>query len=175
MADARFEDVSFADQPLRLGIESTEDLSVASALLQDAVGRAGDVTWMSRRRRLVLLLNRFRWEDRDAASRERRAFERVRTALVLDNVMKVQVRGLDPARKDDVFALLSIQFELGDEPSGLLRLTGAGDAEIALEVECLDGQLMDLTRPWEAASGRPPEHGADPGPNDSVGGDPDAG
>ncbi|MEO1318247.1 MAG: DUF2948 family protein, partial [Pseudomonadota bacterium] len=79
--DARFEEAPVTDRPLRLRAESAEDLQIISSLVQDAVARASDVAWMRRKRRLVLLINRFRWEDAEAAEREGRPFERVRSAL----------------------------------------------------------------------------------------------
>ena len=42
--DARFLDVARSDQPLRLGIASVGDLEVASALIQDCVGLAGEIS-----------------------------------------------------------------------------------------------------------------------------------
>lgn len=152
--DARFLDVAPSDQPLRLGIASAEDLQIASALMQDCVGLTGEISWMPRRRRLALLVNRFRWEDREAAERQRRAFERVRTALVFDSVLAVRASGLNPSDKDTVYSVLRMTFEEADPPAGTLTLDLAGDGALALDVECLDGQIVDLSRPW-AAQGAP--------------------
>lgn len=154
--DARFHDVAPSDQPLRLGIASAEDLDVASALLQDCVGMAGEISWMPRRRRLALLVNRFRWEDREAAERQGRSFERVRTALVFDSVQAVRSSGLDPSDKDTVYSILRMRFEEHEAPSGTLMLDLAGDGALALDVECLDGQVLDLSRPWIARTA--PDH-----------------
>ena len=57
MADARFEDGQ--DKPLRLRAESVQDLSVLSALLQDAVLPSSEISWMPRRHRLAVLVNRY--------------------------------------------------------------------------------------------------------------------
>lgn len=150
MTDATFEDGAPADQALRLAVETSDDVTVASTLLQDAVGQTGEISWMQRRRRLVMLLNRFRWEDAEAAKAQRRTPERVRAALVCDDVMAVKARGLDPSDNDTVFSLLSIGFEPGEAPAGRIVMTLAGDGELALDVECLDMRLIDLTRPWHA-------------------------
>jgi hypothetical protein len=148
--DARFEDVSHSDQPLRLSIESPEDLDVASALIQDAVGLAGEISWMPRRRRLAVLVNRFRWEDRDAAVRQRREYERVRTAVVFDSVLAVRASGLDPREKDMVYSILRVSFEPGEDGAGTVTIDLAGDGAVALDVECLDARVLDLSRPWVA-------------------------
>lgn len=155
MEDARFEDGASADQPLRLLVESDEDLSVASALLQDAVGTAADISWLPRRRRLVMALNRFRWEDRSSAEKQRRPYERVRTTLVIDSVLSVKARGLDPADKDMNFAVLGLVFEPSADGAGRLILQLAGDGDLALDVECLDLRLSDVSRPWVAKAGAP--------------------
>ena len=146
--DARFEDG--AERPLRLRAESPEDLAVLSALVQDAVAQTSEIAWAKRQRRFSLLLNRFRWEDVPAAERQRRAFERVQAVLVVDDVLRARTNGVDPSDRDLVLELLALVFEPGEEGVGVLRLVLAGDGEIALDVECLDVTLTDVTRPYEA-------------------------
>ncbi len=157
--DARFEDAPASDRPLRLLAESADDLAVISSLVQDAVGKAGDIAWMPKKRRLVVLVNRFRWEDSAGAEQAHRPFERVRSAVTLESVLSVRARGVGPADRDQVFDLLAIVFEPAEGCAGTLTLTLAGNAEIAVEVECLELTLADLTRPWEAKAGKAPEHG----------------
>ncbi len=157
--DARFEDAPLSDKPLRLRAEGPEDLEVISSLLQDAVGKAGDIAWMPKKRRLVVLVNRFRWEDSAGAEQAHRPFERVRSAVTVEGVLGVRARGVGSANRDQVFDLLAIVFEPSKGCAGTLTLTLAGNAEIAVEVECLDLTLADLTRPWAAKADRAPEHG----------------
>lgn len=155
MEDARFEDGVPADQPLRLQVESVEDLQIASALLQDAVGTVGEISWLPRRRRLALLVNRFRWEDVRAAEVQHRPFERVRTAVLVDSVLSVKTRGIDPNEKDMTYALLGLAFEAGEDGAGQLLLQFAGDGDLALNVECIDLRLSDMSKPWVAKAGVP--------------------
>ena len=158
-ADARFEDAPFSDRPLRLRAEDPEDLGVISTLVQDAVARVGDIRWLERRRRLVLLMNRFRWEDAPAASAQRRPFERVRTALTIDCVLGLQARGIDPGQPEGVLAVLALGWEERTAPAGHLRVSLAGGGELRAEAEALEVALTDLTRPWEARSAEMPRHG----------------
>lgn len=158
--DARFEDVTISDRPLRLKAEGDEDLRVISALMQDAVGKTADIVWMAKRRRLVFVLNRFRWEDLKSAERQHRAYERVQTAFSVHDVTKVRARGLDPNDKDMVFSVLALAFDRKEDGSGTVRIMLAGDGEIAAEVECLDATLADLTQPWRAMARKAPEHRA---------------
>ncbi|MBZ0124315.1 MAG: DUF2948 family protein [Roseovarius sp.] len=152
--DARFEEGGEA--PLNLGALDAGDLQVISSLVQDAVCPAAEMAWRPRERRFALLLNRFRWEDE---GRDRHGPERVRSVLAVDNVIKVSSQGLDRHDKDLVLSLLSISFEPGEDGTGEVLLTLAGDGAIRLEVEALEVTLRDVTRPYRAPSGKAPGHG----------------
>lgn len=154
--DARFEDGG--DKPLRLMALDSDDLAVISALVQDAVFPVTEMTWQPAHRRFALLLNRFRWEDAEAAERRGRPLERVQSVLAFTDVEKVQSQGLDRAEKDLVLSLLSIAFEPGEDGTGRVLITLAGDGAIALEVEALDVVLQDVTRPYIAPSHHRPSH-----------------
>jgi hypothetical protein len=154
MSDARFEDSG--EQPLRLTAATADDLAVISALAQDAVCKVERVQWMAQRRRFAMLLYRFRWEDRADAEKANRSYERVAAALTIDDVSVVKSHGVSPANRDDVFNVLSVDFAPGEDGAGVLTIECSGDAAFALDVECLNVSLVDLTRPW-SAGGRP-EH-----------------
>ena len=156
MPDARFADAD--PRPLALRAEDAADLRVISALVQDAVVTAGDIGWEASRRRLSLLLNRFRWEDADAARREGRPFERVRALLVLSDVMHLAGDGIDCGDPDLVLSLLTLDWSPGQDGTGTVTLTFAGDGALAAEVECISVDLRDVTRPYVAPSRRAPEH-----------------
>jgi hypothetical protein len=156
MADAKFSDG--AEQPLRLKAETTDDLAVISTYVQDAVGQNAEISWLAKKHRFAILLNRFRWEDRANAEQQGRRYERVQSMLVVDTTLKVSAQGLDPADKDMAFELLSIGFEEGEDGAGKVVLTLAGDGAIALDVECLDVTLSDVSRPYVARSSHVPTH-----------------
>ena len=160
MSDARFEDAPYTDRPLRLRAVGEDDLAVISSLAQDAVGKAGEIVWMPRKRRLVVLVNRFRWENHIGDPAGPHACERVRTALTVEGVQKVRARGLDPHDSERVFELLALLFQPADGPAGTLTLTMAGGAEVAADVECLELSLTDLSRPWAAKAQKMPVHEA---------------
>lgn len=155
------QDASFHDgreAPLYLGVEDPEDLNVLSSLVQDAVFPITEMTWRAAERRFALLLNRFRWEDRDSADKRKRGYERVQSLLVVDQVLRVSSQGVDRSDKDTVMSLLSVSFEAGEDGAGHILLTLAGDGAIRLEVEALDATLRDVTRPYLAPSGHAPHH-----------------
>ena len=156
MTDARFEDADEA--PLRLIATGAEDLTVMSALLQDAITTTSEIKWLRRRKRVTLLAGRFRWEDQAAAQAAGRPYERVQAMLTIDSVQNVQANGIDPTDSEAVLSLLSMAFEEGEDGAGRLILTFAGDGALAVNVEAIDLTLRDITRPYEAQSATAPSH-----------------
>jgi Protein of unknown function (DUF2948) len=156
MTDARFEDG--ADVPLRMIAQGPDDMPVLAALLQDAVFPITEMVYDRKRRRFALLLNRFRWEDRAAAQRGGRGFERVQSVLVVQDVLGVQTQGIDRADRETVLSVLTMAFAPGEDGAGRITLTLAGDGAIALMVETLDATLTDVTRPYLAPSKKAPHH-----------------
>ncbi|TNF21758.1 MAG: DUF2948 family protein [Rhodobacteraceae bacterium] len=154
--DATFEDGREA--PLYLAAMDLEDLQVLSALAQDAVFPITEMRWQPRARRFAILLNRFRWEDLPAAQRRGRTPERVQTLLVVDNVLKVASQGVDRSDKDLVLSLLAVGFEPGEDGTGDVLLTLAGDGALRLSVEALEVTVKDVTKPYLAVSGKAPDH-----------------
>ena len=156
MTDARFEDGE--DAPLRLIAQDDADLQILATLVQDAVFPITEMTYSKRQHRFALLLNRFRWEDREAAQRAGRPYERVRSLLVMENVLGVRTNGIDRADKDTVLSLLSLTFRAGEQGAGVVELVLAGDGAIALQVEAIEAVLTDVSQPYLAPSGKVPEH-----------------
>ena len=156
MADASFADG--AEKPVRLRAENTEDLAVISALIQDAVGQNGETSWQMKNHRFALLINRFRWEDKEAAEARGRPYERVQSTLVIDGALKVGGEGLNPADKAQIFALLALEFAAAEDGAGTMSLILQGDGAIHLQVECIDVTLTDVSRPYVARAKHVPHH-----------------
>lgn len=136
--------------PLQLLAQDQDDLAVISAALQDAVLKVGDIVFEPKARRLTISLNRFRWE---ADKRQR-----VRSALQLGGVLKVQARKIRRDRRDAVLELLAIDFEPQGAPGGLLTLRFAGGGDLRVGIECIDAVLVDVSEPWPTP--RAPAHEA---------------
>ena len=158
-SDARFEDG--AEKPLNIGAMDAEDLKILSALAQDAVFPISEMTWRPKDRRLAILLNRFRWEDSDAAARQNRKPERVQSVLVIEHVQAVSSFGIDRKDQDTVLSLLEVGFDTPDDVSGHVTLVLAGDGAIRASVETLELSLKDVTKPYVAPSKRIPNHPSD--------------
>jgi len=156
MADARFDEGT--DSPLYLAARDGDDLVVISTLVQDAVFALAEMHFRRRKRQFAVLLNRFRWEDRARADQAGRGYERVRSLLVVGDVLAVQTSGLEPRQRGVGLSLLQISWQPGPDGTGTVILTLAGGAVIALKVEALDATLKDVTKPYVAPSHRAPEH-----------------
>lgn len=131
------------DARLLLLADTVDDVPLISALVQDAVVHAADIAWEPKARRLVLLLNRFRWEAGDAT--------RIRTALRLENVTRLQRRGWPHG--DAILALLAITVD-----ADAITLSFAVGPTLRAEIECVDLILEDMSEPWPAL--RQPHHDA---------------
>jgi hypothetical protein len=154
--DARFEDGG--DQPLHLKARDAEDMTILSALCQDAVVPMGEISYDAGQRRFAMLLNRFRWEDADRAAKRSRPVERVQSVLLFDDVMSAKSSGVSQAEKDTILSVLAITFTPTKDGAGTVEITLAGDGDILLDVEALDVTLKDVTRPYVAPSKTRPNH-----------------
>jgi hypothetical protein len=133
---------------LKLRALDAEDLSLISAHLQDALARVCDLVYLPDKRRFALVLSRFDW----AAEAEGR-FERMRTGLHFEGVTRVRCRHVARDRPEAILSLLAVSFEPGREPpEGCVRLIFAGGADIVLDVECLEAQLIDLGPRWKVVA-----------------------
>ncbi|MEL7544269.1 MAG: DUF2948 family protein [Pseudomonadota bacterium] len=131
------------------------DLQVISAQMQDAVLSSDDIDWAARAHRFALIANRFAWDaDVDAGAAREPTGERRAAVLRFSHVLRARLQGIDPKAEDTVLSLLAIQFEETEAPGGVITLTFAGDGAIALDVECIEAELVDLAE-GRAAVGRP--------------------
>jgi hypothetical protein len=132
-----------ADTPLKLVALDAEDLEVFSAHLQDFVLKIADLVYLPRDKRLAFVGNR---ADRRAGGQLRRR----RAAGHFDRVTKVSSRGLDRSAPRTVLNLLAITFVREEDPSGEIELHFSGGASLKMQVECIEGQVVDLGPVWAA-------------------------
>jgi hypothetical protein len=137
---------------LRLLAEDEEDLKIISAHVQDAVMRVGDLVYLPRQHRFVLMLYRFCWEDCPDAG----LGARVLTGLHFDSVLKVRSHDVRQDNPDAVVELLAINFTPGSDGGGVVDLMLAGGGGVRLFVECIAAALRDMTEPRPAVAR--PEH-----------------
>ena len=145
--------------PLALLAADEEDLSVVSAVLQDAVAKVGDFAFLGAARRFAFVANRFVWEE--GASKARGPFSRVRVGVHFDDVARVRSRGVDLGAKDAVVDLLSLAFKEAEDGAGTITLTLAGGGAIALDVDAINVTAEDISVPWRTQNR--PDHEASAG------------
>ena len=145
---------------LKLVAFDKADLEVLSVHMQDAILRLVDMSWDPASRRFVALMNRFDWLQAGEASAGskplKKPYERHRCALRFDHVNAIQLKNIEPARRNTTLSLLAIQFEPGDPPSGKIELIFADHRSIRLDVECIEAELTDLGEGWSVRS--KPQH-----------------
>lgn len=132
-------------QPLRLSAQGQDDIPVMSAAFQDAVAQLGDFKFDRNSHRLTAVFNRFRWEDGSLGQGWR-----TRSALDVSGVLSVQSKRLKKNNPAAIVSLLSLTFDAGDSPGGILNFSFSGGGEIRLTVECIDLLLVDISEPWPA-------------------------
>lgn len=128
--------------PLTLLAQSAEDLPALAALLQDATLRTPDIRFDTRAHRLVLLINRYRWEAGIPT--------RTRAALRVEATLRVQQQSW-PKSPDAVLNLLTLDWA---EPH--LTLIFSDNITLRTTAEALDLMLEDLGDPW--TTDRLPKH-----------------
>ena len=134
---------------LKLLALDTEDLSVVSAHLQDAVFKTDGLAYDARHHVFSVVVNRFVWET---AGGRGKAFERRRAVVAFKRVQAVRSLGIDRKATDAVFSLLAVNFTPeGEGPDGTLELVLSGEASIVLDVECVEVQLADTGGAWETS------------------------
>lgn len=116
--------------------------------MQDAVLKAGDLSYLRKARKFALIANRFVWEQGPRPEH----FERRRAGLHFERVNKVMAQNIRRDDKETVLSLLSIGFEAGEAPSGAIVLDFSAGGSIRLEVECIEARLSDLGPAWATAN-----------------------
>lgn len=131
---------------LKLFALDRDDLEVVSTHVQDSVVAVADIHWRPHEKRLLMLLNRFDWEQAQCADPH---YHRRRTALRFDRVTACQCRHMTPHDKNAVLNLLAVEFAETTAPAGVVTLVFSGDMALRLEVECLEAELADLGPVWD--------------------------
>jgi hypothetical protein len=146
---------------MRLMAKDGDDLAVIAACLQDALVPISEVQYLTGEQRLIMLLNRFRWE-RQPAGRQTPATkkagadasfhdaddyfdteQRIHCGLCIDKVTAVRSRGVDLKKRGRFLSLLTLQVD-GEN----LNLVFSGGGVIQLTVSELSVFLSDMGEGW---------------------------
>ncbi len=134
---------------LKINALDRADLEVLSANLQDAVISMGDMRYIENQQQFIMVLNRFDWKDALNPKRQKSAYKRHRAGLQFGHVLNVKQLQLNHVDDEAVVALLSLEFEETEAPSGIITLVFAAGGAIKLEVECIEARLSDLGMTWQ--------------------------
>ena len=156
-ADARFADA--AGNGLRLRACDADDLRVISMFVQDAVFHKRETNWDRRRREFAILLSRYRWEYGTQPGSKASAPERVRAVLRIADILSLTAEDCAGDAAPDAFSILELAFAPAAGGAGRMSVVLSGDREIAIEVECVEVSLTDVSSPYPAVSQNPPDHG----------------
>lgn len=146
---------------LRLVAFDREDLEIISANLQDSLVRVSDIAFVPRSKRFALLGARFDWVAAASGS-----WERCRTGLHFECVLKVSCSGFTQRDRTLILNLLSIGFKETAAPAGEVELIFSAGCALRLQVECLEARLRDLDVRWKAKA--LPGHPCGDWPDDEV-------
>jgi hypothetical protein len=148
-----------AEPTLKLTALDAEDLEVISAQMQDATLLVGEITYLARQKKLVLVANRFCWESTASEDGGGSHFRRCRCGLQINRVFSVKYAKVRRDNADGVLSLLAILFHPdADPPGGVIEFTFSGGGALRAEVECIEVALDDLGVSWETP--RKPDHAA---------------
>ncbi|HJP21507.1 MAG TPA: DUF2948 family protein [Alphaproteobacteria bacterium] len=155
--------------PLKLSAQSSTDLEVISACLQDALTRMGDMIYLPRERRFAAIFSRFMWETAPARSLGLGLYRRVSCGVHFDGVLRARIQGLRQDSLDEVLELLALEWQEGEDAEVEITLVFAGGGLIRLEAECIECQLTDMGASWTTR--RKPAHAGVDADAESLGGD----
>ena len=154
------QDASFsegADRALYLGAFNPQDVEIISTILQDSMFCINDLAWLKKKQRVAVLVNRFRWENKSEYIDKNSAPERVKSLLIIDNVLNISSQGID--RSDDSEPLNLLNLDLKKTKKNIfLTLLLSNFGAIRCELEAIELSIKDVTRPYKAHSENIPYH-----------------
>ena len=121
---------------LKLLAETEEGLEVLSAAMQDAIVRVDGVHFDKMAQTLTLNMSRYCHDLGDG--------KRVKSGLLLNNVLSLRGKGIDRSDPEAYLVLLSMSFQVGSKPpTGDLTLVFAGGGELLAKVDYIEARLVD--------------------------------
>ena len=137
--------------PLKLQIRSVDDVSVLSALLQDALINSRDIHIDLNRAEIALIADRYCWEG------DKTQAERVLAGLRIGGVKAVQHKNMAVAGDETLFYnLLDIAYEKASEEQSYLIFTFSAGSAMRLQIDRLMMAFSDIAPPRPAIA--TPDH-----------------
>jgi hypothetical protein len=137
---------------LKLLAEDADGLAIVAAAAQDGLVKPQDMKFDVKSRTFGLEISRFQWER----AGKRVPYFRSRAVLAFVGVESVRSRSVSKDI-DAVHSLMHVTFKPGAEPpGGVMTLFFSGQAQVQLDVECIDVTLADIGTAWPTR--RRPDH-----------------
>ena len=154
------QDASFlegTDRALYLGAYTPEDVEVISSILQDGIFCINDLAWLKNKRQVAVLINRFRWENKSEYTDKNSTPERVKSLLIIDNVLNISSQAIDRSKGSEPLNLLCLDLKQSKK-NIFLTLLLSNFGAIRFELDAIELSIKDVTRPYKAYSENIPFH-----------------
>ncbi len=136
---------------LRMRATEIEELNVIGACIQGAMSCYGEMEFDSKEYRFAAILVRYTWEDAASqqATHEYVQLKQIRTALRVESVKQVRVRGIDLKNENKLLELVTVKARK-DMGKIKVHLIFSSGGEIYLDVDKLDVRMEDLESPIDS-------------------------
>ena len=131
---------------LKLLGKNQEDLKVISAYLQDSILIIKDIVFLKRNRTLVMMVNRFMWED--AEKGVFRQNKRIRCAVKFEEVIKAQSKNINQKNNNKPLEYLAIRSSLVASNLFEIKIFFSEGDIIIITSEVIEVFMEDLNKPW---------------------------
>ena len=84
--------------------------------------------------------------------------KRVNSILIFDNVFSVKSKGIQQSKSNMITSLLTINYNFLCFEKQSIDLIFSGNAQITIDVECIEAFLKDVSDPFESTSLKLPDH-----------------
>ena len=133
---------------LKLLGKNQEDLKIISAYLQDSVLIVKDIVFLKQNRTFVMIVNRFMWEDVEKGFF--RQNKRIRCAVKIEEVIKVESKNINQKNKNKLLECLAIKCSSIIDETYKINIFFSGNSIITIISEVIEVSLHDLGIPWNA-------------------------
>ena len=131
---------------LKLIGKNQEDLQVISAYLQDSVTSVNDIVYLKKNRSVVMMVNRFMWEDVEKGVFRKN--KRIRCAVKFEDVSQVRTKNINQKKKNKILECLAIKCNSTSDGAFKFNIVFAGDNLITVNTEAIEVIMNDLGKPW---------------------------
>ena len=146
---------------INLAAQNEEDLVIFSTLCQDSIIKISNIKWAKKSKRFYILLTRLCWELHQFSKKKDTFLKRVNSILIFDNVLSVKSKGIRQSRSDMITSLLTFDYNFLCFEKQSIDLIFSGDAQITIDIECIEAFLKDVSDPFESTSLKTPDHADD--------------